>query len=118
MEKAYRQESLPVGYEGDLSQKSPGHSSHILSDEIRRGGSAGESSPAREAGKVSIFSFCRRKQAKNKGVREATHKVFQKNPKEAVTEQIRTGNDGGKAKSEGRVYKEDPDMTRNTVRLE
>lgn len=26
-------------------------------------------------------------------------------------EQMGTGNDGGKAKSEGRVYKEDPDMT-------
>lgn len=44
--------------------------------------------------------------------------MFYKNPKDVVTEQIGTGNDGGKAKSEGRVYKEDPDMTRNPVRLE
>lgn len=61
MQKAYPQESLPIGHEGDLSQNSPGHSSHILSDEICRGVSAGKRSPAREAGKVSIFSFCRRK---------------------------------------------------------
>lgn len=55
--------------------------SHLISQNLQRWLHRGA---AREAGKVSIFSVCKRKCSKNKGVGEATSKVFQKIPEGVV----------------------------------